>query len=404
MNRKAIISCMIMLCCACFVLINKSNKDDNKYKKSLHEVKVQWDKDIDEANKGKYSNLKFHEINYNMNNIESLYRLRIIYNTEWRDKKYDDIINELLKIVDVFFGGSIESKDILVHPNYEEYSDENIYEYSVDEFREAVNNHEYEGDGYLFLFCNKWERGGKGMIQVCSDYSNIWMAKGKINGIMPYYDAIDSYNLVTGEGNVNDTFKLLDKEVTIKEMVEFVTDYLDNHIPVQYNREFKYRVVEARTMDAEGIPAIGMNIRREYEGVPFDYINPSTINEFNSDYDNERGWIVVADSQEIENLSGLGGMRDTVEKIEGEYDEIIPLSSALEELSNYIGDNSIYDVYGIEVVYQFQIKESDKNSEEKISEGIPKWKIITVNENDDKYTWFYVDMKTGEISHRYKER
>ena len=80
------------------------------------------------------------------------------------------------------------------------------------------------------------------------------------------------------------------------------------------------------------------------------------------------------------------------------------MSSALEELSNSIGDNSIYDVYGIEVVYQFQIKESDKNSEEKISEGIPKWKIITVNENDDKYTWFYVDMKTGEISHRYKER
>ena len=36
-----------------------------------------------------------------------------------------------------------------------DFFDENIYEYSVDEFREAVNNHEYEGDGYLFLFCNK---------------------------------------------------------------------------------------------------------------------------------------------------------------------------------------------------------------------------------------------------------
>ena len=32
----------------------------------------------------------------------------------------------------------------------------------------------------------------------------------------------------------------------------------------------------------------------------------------------------------------------------------------------------------------------------------PKWKIITINQNDDKYTVFYVDVVTGEISERFE--
>ena len=32
----------------------------------------------------------------------------------------------------------------------------------------------------------------------------------------------------------------------------------------------------------------------------------------------------------------------------------------------------------------------------------PRWKITTVNQNDDKYTMFYVDVVTGEVSQRFE--
>ena len=92
------------------------------------------------------------------------------------------------------------------------------------------------------------------------------------------------------------------------------------------------------------------------------------------------------------------------------YEKIISLDTALRLLSESIGDNSVYDIYGIEIVYQLQdLREYDENgllieseSDEK-ARGVPKWKILARNQNDSKDTWFYVDMLTGEITYRYKK-
>ena len=58
-------------------------------------------------------------------------------------------------------------------------------------------------------------------------------------------------------------------------------------------------------------------------------------------------------------------------------------------------------MYGVELVYREIIKaeEWDEIIATKLS---LKWKIITINQNDDKYTLFYVDVVTGEITERFE--
>ena len=80
---------------------------------------------------------------------------------------------------------------------------------------------------------------------------------------------------------------------------------------------------------------------------------------------------------------------------------MLSLSDALDILSESIGDNSVYDVYGTELVYRnCEIPEERVNGLDDIL--VPKWKIITKNRNDDKYTIFYVDVVTGEITERFE--
>ena len=103
---------------------------------------------------------------------------------------------------------------------------------------------------------------------------------------------------------------------------------------------------------------------------------------------------------EIDNICGLGEVKSQIENDGKEIERIISLDDALESVSKSIGDNSTYDVYGIEIVYQFVIDSTDETGETTL--GTPVWKIITQTQNDNKYTCFYVDLKTGKVNHTYK--
>ena len=49
------------------------------------------------------------------------------------------------------------------------------------------------------------------------------------------------------------------------------------------------------------------------------------------------------------------------------------------------------------------VVKTDKEWDEIIATKLsPKWKIITINQNDNKYTLFYVDVVTGEITERFE--
>ena len=104
-------------------------------------------------------------------------------------------------------------------------------------------------------------------------------------------------------------------------------------------------------------------------------------------------------------IMGFIGLRGTVEVTE-EITQMITAGKALSLLSERIGENSVYEVYGVELIYRnCKIPNGPEDIETMLKfQDIlePKWKIITVNQNDDKYTLFYVDVITGEITDRFE--
>ncbi len=109
---------------------------------------------------------------------------------------------------------------------------------------------------------------------------------------------------------------------------------------------------------------------------------------------------VDTDSESPDTMMSFGCVGGTVAET-SEITKMYSLGDALGMLSESIGSNSVYDVYGVELVYRnCEIPEENLSEIDDILE--PKWKIITVNQNDDKYTIFYVDVVTGEITERFE--
>lgn len=65
-------------------------------------------------------------------------------------------------------------------------------------------------------------------------------------------------------------------------------------------------------------------------------------------------------------------------------------------MSDKIGNNSSYIITKIEVIYRLKII-NDTLSEGTEHTGIPCYKITGINSNDSKETYFYVEMKNGNI-------
>ena len=122
--------------------------------------------------------------------------------------------------------------------------------------------------------------------------------------------------------------------------------------------------------------------------------------EYVDDYYADYGEISYVESTSPDTIMTFGAVNGPI--IEQEtITEMISLDEAIYKLSESIGDISIYDVYGVELVYR-EILSTDESIPEVDARLVPKWKIITMNQNDDKYTLFYVDVVTGEITERFE--
>lgn len=95
---------------------------------------------------------------------------------------------------------------------------------------------------------------------------------------------------------------------------------------------------------------------------------------------------------------GFGKTDIKVNEIE-KIDKILDLNNAMKILSDRIGTNSTYNVKGAELIYREELAENNDSDCVKLT---PKWKIVTLNQNDDKYTLFYVDAVTCEVTERFE--
>lgn len=380
----------------------------------VEKVLLQISEDVENAKSGKYPNLKVENLNVDVNNVNELYRIDIIPNQQYKEKSYEDNLALVQSTVDKFYGKNVDMSGAAVYivedenkenetQNSEEQNDEG---YEFNDFKRKIEEGELKGSEYFLIFKDNREDGGKGFIQIDASLVSIWLSKGELSETSPMYgyETKRVYNLTLSDEGLDDKVKLMDGEITVKDAVLFIEKYLNSELPYEKNEEFQYEVAEIRVLDANGCDALGFCVRKKYNNIPFDYIDGTTEGIYNSDFWDDRGELCTAKTTEVDNMCGLGGDTYRVEKSGGTINKMCSLDEALKYISESVGNNSVYDIYGAEIIYQFT-PVADKTDSDMVSKysGRLKWKIVARNENDDKDTWFYIDIETGKITHRFKK-
>ena len=376
----------------------ESNKLDRVY--DLETVKKNCERDIAKAANGKYNNLKLSNVVVDIDDIDELYQIDVEENDDYRNKSMVENFELVKAAINKFYGDDFDLS--VVDVTFFDINEQPLEPMSFDKVDENIINKKEDGSKYFLVFGDARKNDGKGFLQIDSNLVSVWFSRGNIQATFPMYayDIKQVYNLTINKSEITDVVHLSDGEITIKDAVDFVEDYLNNDLPYEKNKEFIYEVAEVRVLDVDGQDALGFCVRKQYKNIPFDYVDAVTSGEFNSTYWDDRGQLCMIKTGEIDNICGLGGDRYNVIKSTDKIEKIISVDGALQAVSKEIGDNSVYDVYGIELIYQFT-EDSKDNTLAKYS-GRIKWKITSRNQNDDKETLFYVDVESGAVENRFK--
>lgn len=249
----------------------------------------------------------------------------------------------------------------------------------------------------MWLFGNNTSEGGY-MVQIDDGLTNVWFSKYGLKEIESN-DYNKGYLYLMGERQGEDfEVTLSDKSVKISELENKCLEYLNKDFILPVPENISYEIGDAYTLKNGDKDAVCFLIRRVYKGIPFECGSNGASGEYNDKVGHDHGLIYYADSNSPDTLMGFGKTDIKVNEIE-KIDKILDLNNAMKILSDRIGTNSTYNVKGAELIYREEPVENNNYDCVKLT---PKWKIVTLNQNDDKYTLFYVDAVTCEVTERFE--
>lgn len=345
----------------------------------------------------KYDNLVIHDFKASMGEIDSLYNLKILTDTSYLDRTFMENYEIMNNVIDEFFQEEFDKSYI--------YADFDIGEENVkvtyDDIQSTCNGAEYNDDGLTYLFGNDIKNGGY-MVQIAESQINAWFSKGGFDTIHPSGEKYNKvYPYVSCTRQVEDVdINLKDGMIKLSELEKQVLTYLNESFPLDVTKGITFGIGDARVIDVGDYQGVCFMTRRIYKGIPFEYGANTSENQYTDEYCHDSGEIDYIESTRPDTMLSFGQLTGTIVETD-EIKEIIPIKDALGLLSEKIGDNSVYDVYGIEMVYRETVKRQE------YEDGVdailkPMWKVLTINQNDDKYTIFYIDVVTGDITERFE--
>ena len=394
----------ILLLCVLFVFLGIVIMVSNKVDETANLVPVlealeEIENDIQVLKNGRYDNLVAKDFETNMHGIESIYNIDILTNHEYLQRTFIENFDIMNQAIDKFFVEDFDKS--YVEAEIQVSRNEDIY-VSYNDILTVCEDDKYNNEYLDYLFGNNTSNGGY-MIQTSESLQNTWFSRNEFGTILPSENGCKK-QLVYLSGQYCDEDEVInfrDGEVLLSVMEAKVIDFLNSEqFPLPKSQGITYQIGEVRILDNGFEEAICFKVRRVYKGVPFEYGATSSSDIYLDTLPHDRGEICYASSEYPDTLVGFGRVNGTVVETK-QMKEIISLSEALRLVSNKIGDNSIYDVCGIELVYR-EVELSKEEMLELDGRLEPKWKIITINQNDDKYTLFYVDVVTGEITNRFE--
>lgn len=398
-------SCIVAIVAALVFILTKEDNTavDNtlENKSSFAKVEENFKSDVQALKDGKYENLQCKEFTANIEGIEGLYNLEIENHREYEQRTHLENVEIIDSAINKFFKEDFDKSFIEVDFNIS--SEDSISINYTDIKTECVKD-EYKDATMGFVSGRNTSEGGY-MVQTTISLCNSWFSRYGLKDIGPFDGGTSGektgifYNsCVRQEDDVE--LNLQDGKIMLSEMEEKVLKYTNEEFSLPVSAGIRYGISQAFVINNEEYDGISFMMTRIYKGVPFEYGSIGASGNYIDKLDHDGANIAYASSKYPDTLVGFG-LTDGIVVEKNEIIEVISLGEALGLLSDQIGSNSVYDVHGVELVYR--ACEIPKEREKEIIDILkPVWKVITVNQNDDKYTLFYIDVVTGEITERFE--
>ena len=398
-------ACVVAIAVALVVILTKDDNPtlDNtlENKSTFEKAKENFDIDVQALKDGKYENLQCKDFTANIEGIEGLYNLDIEINKGYKQRTHLENIEIIDSAINKFFKEDFDKSFIEVDFNIS--SEESISINYTDIKTECVKD-EYKDATMGFVSGRNTSEGGY-MVQTTISLRNSWFSRYGLKDIGPFDGGTSGektsiFYVSCGRQEDDVELNLQDGKIMLSEMEEKALKYTNEEFPLPVSEGIRYGISQAFVIDNEEYDGISFIMTRIYKGVPFEYGSGGASGNYIDKLNHDAANIAYASSACVDTLVGFG-FPDGIVVEKSEITEVISLGEALDLLSEQIGSNSVYDVYGVELVYRSC--EVPEDREDEILEILkPVWKVITVNQNDDKYTLFYIDVVTGEITERFE--
>jgi hypothetical protein len=190
-------------------------------------------------------------------------------------------------------------------------------------------------------------------------------------------------------------YKLLDKEISVKDAVDFAEEYLNKF---EYSGDVVYDI-KAVSVDVYKVDddcyGYQINTTQNYKGVNFDYIKSGILRSGTDDYDFIIGQSFMVESNDIDLCYGAQRLADIFD--EEKITEVVDFSSAIKISSELLSNEVNFELNKIELVYALsKVKEQVANPEDYRQKISPAWKFTFINPSDGFTYVAFVDAENGE--------
>ena len=427
MKRKIIVMfvcCMLMLsACQSYVnedetynnIQNETKADDitSQYA-SLSEIRESKDEVMEQAYNGKWGNLHFERFDPYLSDEDE------IHNISWEDKNYKgltgiDLFKELLKIVE-YYANDYPNGEFIWEDKDEGFR--NDWKYSKVEEVLKTGEVPYECD---LSYRDKSEKEYylRNFVSVNSIFNMLIVNHRKITntalesmieegsyigqgvpGMNEWFLETEKIYLSNAtDGSLDDEWQLLDDKMSVRECIAFVEEYMNTEMIYETNPDVRAKVYLVRVLKVtDDIYAYSCMVSRTMYGLTTE-VYPSSYGDTQEGIREDGGLVELIEHNGIDYF-GYIPLATKIEKKEEPITEIISLDNAFTLLSNRIGENSTYKILSAELGYRLTEHYGDGYN---YGEGTPIWRIMTMNENDNKNYVFELDCVTGDIRSRQKK-
>lgn len=360
-----------------------SDSDDGFDFKPISEIREIFPQTVEELKTREFDNFDFSNADFSFPEIDNIYELSL-----------DPFLGKSAQEIYDFFSASLET---LMPGKYSEEMKMNTIFFwdgkNPDGTYQTIKDYEPTDDTWpAFITEDCYFEMHNGVIR-WFDNADLMRYRGEEGapGMRTMITNSDQLKLFITDLNSTDKFELIDGEISVKDAVEFVDNYLATMNFSPYELSARKKAVAVSVLDI-GNGKYGYNFitTPEYKNVLFDYYEMQggdSVEHLENDYDDRRydsmpGQIGMIETDKICNFAFPAYDQSITET--ANYTSIITLERAAEIVTEFYSQSMNFDVKRVQVVY---LSSYDKAE--------PCWKFLMENNG-----WLYntfVDMGSGEV-------